>query len=42
MPRDYSVYLIDILESISRIEEFTDGYTFEKFLDDKKTIDAVL
>ena len=42
MPRDYSVYLIDILEAISNIEEFIDDYSFEKFINDKKTVDAVI
>jgi len=32
----------DILEAIGRIEECTTGQTFETFIHDKKTVDAVL
>ena len=42
MPRDFSVYLDDILKSISNIEEYIDDYSFEQFVEDKKTVDAVL
>ena len=42
MPRDYSAYLNDILKSIANIEEYVSGYSFEQFVSDKKTIDAVL
>ena len=42
MPRDFSVYLDDILKSISKIEEYIDDYSFEQFVEDKKTVDAVL
>ncbi len=40
--RDYRLFLQDILESIERIEEYTEGYDFETFTKDRKTIDAVL
>ncbi|WP_297090706.1 DUF86 domain-containing protein [Thermococcus sp.] len=30
------------MEAIGRIEEYTSGYTFETFINDKKTVDAVL
>ncbi|GAB6102194.1 DUF86 domain-containing protein [Thermococcus atlanticus] len=40
--RDYRLFLQDILESIGRIEEYTEGYDFETFTKDRKTIDAVL
>jgi uncharacterized protein with HEPN domain len=33
--------LRDILESISRIESFLEGYTFDRFIHDDKTIAAV-
>ena len=42
MPRDFYVYLDDILKSISNIEEYIDDYSFEQFVEDKKTVDAVL
>lgn len=40
--RDQSLFLDDILESIERIEEYTQNITFETFLEDKKTFDAVI
>ena len=40
--RDYRLFLQDILESIGRIEEYTEGYDFETFTKDRKTVDAVL
>lgn len=40
--RDYRDYLNDIFESTREIESFIEGITFEKFLKDKKTINAVV
>ena len=40
--RGIGLYVADIQESISRIEAYTKGLTFEVFRDDKKTIDAVV
>lgn len=40
--RDQSLFLDDILESIERIEEYAQNITFETFLEDKKTFDAVI
>ncbi|WP_297505127.1 DUF86 domain-containing protein [Thermococcus sp.] len=40
--RDPCLFMNDILEAIGRIEEYTSGYTFETFINDKKTVDAVL
>ena len=40
--RDPCLFLGDILEAIGRIEEYTRGYTFETFVNDKKTVDAIL
>ncbi len=40
--RDYRLFLQDILESIERIEEYIEGYNFETFTKDRKTVDAVL
>jgi len=42
MGRDFRVYLDDILESIRNIEEYTRGFTFEEFVKDRKTVDAVI
>jgi len=41
MPRDYKVYLDDIIEAIGRIFDYTNGLSFETFSSDRKTIDAV-
>ncbi|ASI98811.1 HepT-like ribonuclease domain-containing protein [Thermococcus celer] len=40
--RDPCLFLTDILEAIERIEEYTEGYDFETFVKDRKTVDAVL
>ncbi len=41
MTRDYRIYLQDILDSISRIENYVEDMTYEDFMDDQKTVDAV-
>ncbi|HHI00585.1 DUF86 domain-containing protein [Thermococcus aggregans] len=40
--RDYRLFLEDMLEAVERIEEYTKGYSFEDFINDRKTIDAVV
>lgn len=35
-------YLDDILESVEKIRRFTEGMSYEEFVDDPKTVDAVL
>jgi len=40
--RDYKLYLHDIKEAVEKIETFTKGFTFEKFVKDTKTVDAVI
>jgi len=42
MPRDFRIYLHDILESIEKIQEYTEGMTFSDFFSDSKTVDAVV
>jgi len=42
MPRDYKVYLDDILEASGRIRDYTSGLTLEGFKNDTKTLDAVV
>ena len=42
MPRDYKVYLEDILGAIQKIERYTRGLTFERFSRDERTVDAVV
>lgn len=41
MSRDPFLRLEDILEAIQSIESYIDGYTYERFVDDRKTVDAV-
>ena len=40
--RDPCLFLTDILEAVGRIEEYIEGYDFERFVNDRKTVDAVL
>jgi uncharacterized protein with HEPN domain len=42
MPRDYKVYLEDILEAAGKIHRYTEGLTFQAFSREAKTIDAVV
>ena len=40
--RNYSMYLDDIILSMSRITEYIEGFSFEQFKKDYKTVDAVI
>lgn len=42
MSRDYSLYLRDILEARERIRDYIGELTFDEFLVDGKTVDAVV
>ncbi len=42
MKRDYRDYFQDIIDSINDIEAFTKGMSFEAFVDDRKTTNAVI
>lgn len=42
MPRNYKIYLNDILESIANIEEYTKGVSFEEFSGERMREDAIL
>ena len=42
MSRDYKVYLDDIVAAIDKIAKFTEGLSEEQFMDDPKTLDAVI
>ncbi len=42
MKRDYSLYLTDILNSITLIEDFIGNMRFKKFTEDKKTSSAAI
>jgi uncharacterized protein with HEPN domain len=40
--RDFNVYLEDIIDAINSIEEYTKELTYDTFIKDKKTVDAVI
>jgi uncharacterized protein with HEPN domain len=42
MPRDYKVYLEDILEAIGKIQRYTANLSQEAFSGDERTLDAVV
>ena len=42
MPRDFRVYLEDILGAISKIQRYTNGLSKQAFAADEKTLDAVV
>jgi len=42
MKRTYKDYILDILSSIQEIKEFVEGMGFEEFLQDRKTVNAVI
>ncbi len=42
MPRDYKVYLEDILGASDKVRRYMTGLSFETFSNDEKTLDAVI
>jgi uncharacterized protein with HEPN domain len=40
--RDYGLFLEDIEASCQKIDRFVEGYSFDEFLRDERTFDAVL
>jgi len=42
MPRDMRLYLDDILEAIARVGEYVSGMSYQDFVGDRKTVDAVV
>lgn len=42
MPRDYKIYLKDILESIAKIDEYTKGVSFDEFKEERMREDAII
>ncbi|MFB0509090.1 MAG: DUF86 domain-containing protein [bacterium] len=42
MKKDFRDYINDILNSINEVEEFTERMSFNEFVKDKKTINAVI
>ena len=41
MPRDFKIYLEDILGAIGKIKRYTEGLSKQTFAGDDKTLDAV-
>ncbi len=42
MPRDYKVYMEDILAAAEKVIRYTTGLSSEDFVQDEKTLDAVI
>lgn len=42
MPKDYKVYLQDVLEAIARVEAYTRGLSREDFIGNPEKVDAVV
>lgn len=42
MKRNYKIFLKDILDSMSLIEEYVEGVNFKEFQKNQKTVDAVI
>ena len=42
MPRDYRLYLDDILEAVAKIERYVAGMDLDAFAGDERTADAVV
>lgn len=40
--RDSNLLVVDILESANKILAYTEGFSFQKFITDSKTVDAVI
>ena len=41
-PRDVRDYLRDIVNAVDEVETFTEGMSFEEFVKDRKTVNAVV
>ncbi|MFH1510739.1 MAG: DUF86 domain-containing protein [Candidatus Woesearchaeota archaeon] len=42
MPKDYKVYLDDIIQAIEKIEEYTTEASYKEFIDNSMMIDATI
>jgi uncharacterized protein with HEPN domain len=42
MPRDFRLYLEDVIEAIAKIRRYTAGLSFHQFAEDEKGVDAVV
>jgi len=40
--RDFQIYVEDIIDAMNSIEAYTKGLTYEGFIADRKTVDAVI
>jgi uncharacterized protein with HEPN domain len=40
--RDFQVYVEDIIDAIDNIDVYTKAMTYEQFVNDRKTVDAVI
>ncbi len=40
--RDFQVYVEDIIDAVNNIDAYTMGLTYEGFVGDRKTVDAVI
>lgn len=40
--RDYRLFVKDILDSITKIQKYLEGVSYDRFVEDEKTIDAVV
>jgi len=40
MPRDFRLYLEDVIEAIAKIRRYTVGLSFHQFAEDEKAVDA--
>lgn len=40
--RNWKLFVVDILESIKKIERYIAGFSYNEFINDEKTIDAVV
>ena len=41
-PRNWQMRIADIIEAIEKVLSYVEGMTFDQFVDDPKTIDAVI
>jgi uncharacterized protein with HEPN domain len=42
MKREYRLYIDDILEAVEKIEKYVKGLSSDEFIEDGKTVDAVI
>jgi uncharacterized protein with HEPN domain len=42
MSRDFKLYLDDMIDAVTAIQTYTTGYDYQTFVNDQKTVDAVL